>query len=102
MTELFSGLTARQFAKLIRHLRREGAEPACKSRPWKVDFEDRVLLVATYLRTSLTMRQIVALFATSKSAADRVIDDLAPKLALRPRKRYAYLSYECRAGRTQE
>ena len=36
------------------------------------------------------MRQIAALFGTSKSAADRrIIDDLAPKLALRPRQRYA-------------
>jgi hypothetical protein len=35
------------------------------------------------------MRQIAVLFGTSKSAADRVIDDLAPKLALHPRRRYA-------------
>ncbi len=48
-----------------------------------------MLLVAAYWRTKLTMRQIAALFGTSKSAADRIIDDLAPKLALRPRKRYA-------------
>lgn len=34
------------------------------------------------------MRQIAVLFGTSKSSADRIIDDLAPKLALRPRKRY--------------
>jgi hypothetical protein len=35
------------------------------------------------------MRQIAALFGTSKSAVDRIIDDLAPKLALRPRQRFA-------------
>lgn len=35
------------------------------------------------------MRQIAALFATSKSAVDRIIDDLAPKGALRARQRYA-------------
>lgn len=89
MIELFSGLTARQFAKLVRDLRREGADPAPKGRPWKLGFEDRVLLVAAYWRTNLTMCQIAALFGTSKSAADRVIDDLAPKLAFRPRQRYA-------------
>lgn len=89
MIELFSGLTARQFAKLVRQLRAEGADPALKGRPWGLAFEDRVLLVAAYWRTNLTMRQIAALFGTSKSAADRIIDDLAPKLALRPRKRYA-------------
>lgn len=49
----------------------------------------RVLLVAAYWRTNLTVRQIAALFGTSKSAAGRIIDDLAPKLAPRPRKRYA-------------
>jgi hypothetical protein len=89
MIKLFSGLSARQFAKLVRQLRAEGAEPALKGRPWKLGFEDRVLLVAAYWQTNLTIRQIAALFGTSKSAADRIIDDLAPKLALRPRKRYA-------------
>jgi hypothetical protein len=89
MIELFSGLSARQFTKLVAQLRREGADPALKGRPWGLGFEDRVLLVAVYWRTNLTMRQIAALFGTSKSAADRIIDDLAPKLALRPRKRYA-------------
>ncbi|MCC3764452.1 transposase [Glycomyces sp. TRM65418] len=89
MVELFSGLTARQFTKLVRQLRTEGADPALKGRPWKLAFETRVLLVAAYWRTNLTMRQIAALFGTSKSAADRIIDDLGPKLALRPRKRYA-------------
>lgn len=88
MIELSSGLSARQVAKLIRQLRAEGADPALKGRPWKLGFEDRVL-VATYWRTNLTMRQIAVLFGTSKSATDRIIDDLAPKLALRPRKRYA-------------
>ncbi|MDN3238093.1 transposase [Glycomyces tritici] len=89
MIELFSGLPARQFAKLLRQLRSEGAEPALKGRPWGLAFEDRVLLVAAYWRTNLTMRQLAALFGTSKSAADRIIDDLAPKLALRPRQRFA-------------
>lgn len=43
-----------------------------------------MLLVAAYRRTNLTMRQITALYGTSKSATARIIDDLAPKLALRP------------------
>jgi hypothetical protein len=89
MIELFSGLSARQFTRLVRQLRAEGADPALKGRPWRLAFEDRVLLVAIYWRTNLTMRQLAALFGTSKSTADRVIDDLAPKLALRHRKRYA-------------
>lgn len=46
------------------------------------------LLVAAYWRTNLTMRQLAPLFGVSKSAADRIIDHLAPMLALRPRKRF--------------
>jgi hypothetical protein len=88
MIELFSGLAARQFSKLVRQLRSEGADPALKGRPWGLAFKDRVLLVTADWRTNLTMRQIAALFGTSKSAADRIIDDLAPKLALRPRQRF--------------
>lgn len=78
MVLLFSELSPRRFAQLVRQLRREGADPALRGRPWKLTFEDRVLLVAAYWRTNLTMRQIAALFGTSKSAADRIIDDLAP------------------------
>lgn len=40
--------------------------------------EDRVLLVAVYSRTNLTMRQPALLFGISKSAADRIIDHVAP------------------------
>jgi hypothetical protein len=49
---------------------------------------NRVLLVATYWRTNLTMRQIGPLFGVSHSAAHRVIDSIGPLLALAPvRKR---------------
>jgi hypothetical protein len=51
--------------------------------------EDRVLLVAAYWRTNLTMRQLAPLFGVSKSAADRIVDHLGPMLALQPRKRFA-------------
>jgi hypothetical protein len=50
--------------------------------------EDRVLLVTTYWRTNLTLRQLAPLFGVSKSAADRIIDHLGPLLALRPRLRF--------------
>jgi hypothetical protein len=43
---------------------------------------DRLLLVATYWRTNLTMRQIGPLFGVSHSAAHRVIDTIGPLLAL--------------------
>lgn len=45
-------------------------------------------LVVTHWRTNLTMRQLAPLFDVSKSAADRVIDQLGPHLALQPRRRF--------------
>ena len=69
-------------------LRREGADPVRKGRPWSLPLEDRVLLVAAYWRTNLTLRQLAPLFGVSKSAADRIIDHLGPMLALQPRKRF--------------
>ncbi|MEU0248328.1 transposase family protein [Streptomyces sp. NPDC006235] len=84
----FTGLSPRQFSKLITALRREGADPVRKGRPWSLPLEDRVLLVAAYWRTNLTLRQLAPLFGVSKSAADRIIDHLGPSLALQQRKRF--------------
>jgi hypothetical protein len=50
--------------------------------------EDRVLLVAAYWQTNLTLRQPAPLSGVSKSAADRVIAHLGPSLAFQPRKRF--------------
>lgn len=47
------------------------------------------LLVAAYWRTNLTMRQLALRLGVSKSAADRVIGQLGPMLALRPRRRFS-------------
>jgi hypothetical protein len=46
-----------------------------------------VLLVATYWRTNLTLRQVAPLFGISKSATDRVLDRLAPLPAIAPARR---------------
>lgn len=67
---------------------RAGADLARRGRPWSLPLEDRVLLVAAYWRTNLTLRQPAPLFGVSKSAADRIIDHLGPSLALQPRKRF--------------
>jgi hypothetical protein len=69
-------------------MRREGADPVRRGRPWSLTLEDRVLLVAAYWRTNLTLRQLAPLFGVSKSAADRIINHLGPSLALQPRKRF--------------
>ncbi|UQI45957.1 transposase [Streptomyces sp. HU2014] len=84
----FTGLSPRCFGKLVTVLRREGADQVRRGRPWSLTLEDRVLLVAAYWRTNLTLRQIAPLFGVSKSAADRIIDHRGPMLALQPRKRF--------------
>ncbi|QCD60338.1 transposase [Streptomyces hawaiiensis] len=84
----FAGLSPRQFGKLVTALRREGADPVRRGRPWSLPLEDRVLLDAVYWRTNLTLRQLAPLFGVSKSAADRIVDHLGPALALQQRKRF--------------
>ncbi|GAA2616508.1 hypothetical protein GCM10010304_82590 [Streptomyces roseoviolaceus] len=54
----FTGLSPRQFAKLVTVLRRAGADAVRRGRPWSLSLEDRALLVAVYWRTNLTMRQL--------------------------------------------
>jgi DDE superfamily endonuclease/Helix-turn-helix of DDE superfamily endonuclease len=87
----FTGLQPGQFRKLVRLVAQRGGpdiEDGRPGRPWALPLADRVLLVATYWRTNLTMRQIGPLFGVSHSAAHRVIDSLSPLLALAPvRKR---------------
>ncbi|WP_306324368.1 MULTISPECIES: transposase, partial [unclassified Streptomyces] len=85
----FSGLSPRCFGKLMTAVRRETADEPRRGRPWSLSLEDRVLLVATYWRTNLTLRQLAPLFGISKSAASRIVDHLGPKLALQPRQRFA-------------
>ncbi|MCT9010508.1 transposase [Streptomyces rhizosphaerihabitans] len=84
----FTGLSPRCFHKVVSALRRDGADAVRRGRPWSLSLDDRVLLVAAYWRTNLTLRQLGPLFGISKSAADRVIDHLGPLLALRPRRRF--------------
>lgn len=81
---VFTGLAVRQFGKLVAIVRRRGGEQTGTGRRWGLSLDDRVLLVAVYYRTNLTLRQVAPLFGISKSAAGRVVDHLAPLLALAP------------------
>ncbi|MGF1432588.1 transposase, partial [Kitasatospora sp. LaBMicrA B282] len=63
-------------------------DDARPGRPWSLPLEDRLLLVAAYWRTNLTLRQLAPLFGVSKSAADRIVDHVGPMLALHQRKRF--------------
>jgi DDE superfamily endonuclease/Helix-turn-helix of DDE superfamily endonuclease len=87
----FTGLEPGQFRTLVRLVAKRGGDEIADGRPgrqWALPLADRVLLVAVYWRTNLTMRQIGPLFGVSHSAAHRVIDTLGPLLALAPvRKR---------------
>lgn len=83
----FTGLSVHQFGKLVGIVRCRGAEQTGAGRRWGLPLEDRVLLVAAYYRTNLTLRQLAVLFDISKSAAGRVVDHLSPYLALSPVKR---------------
>lgn len=83
-------LSPRQLAKLVTVLRRADADAVRKGGDrGACPLEDLALLVAAYWRISLTMRQLAPLSGVSKSAADRTIDDLGPKIALPPRKPFA-------------
>ncbi|MFF4188855.1 transposase [Streptomyces sp. NPDC001691] len=84
----FTGLSPRQFTKLVAVLRRQETGTVRRGRPWGLSLEDRLLLVAAYWRTNLTLRQLAPLFGVSKSAADRMINHLGPRLALQPRQRF--------------
>ncbi|MEV4430875.1 transposase [Streptomyces sp. NPDC049602] len=84
----FTGVAPRQFNRVVRALRREGADIARRGRPWGIPLEDRLLLVAAYWRTNLTLRQLAPLFGVSKSAAGRIVGHLGPRLALKPRRRF--------------
>src|SRR6266536_2538840 len=86
----FTGLQPAQFRTLVRLVGEPGGDGIADGRPgrqWALDLADRVLLVAAYWRTNLTMRQIGPLFGVSHSAAHRVIDTLGPLLALAPVRR---------------
>jgi Helix-turn-helix of DDE superfamily endonuclease len=86
----FTGRKPAQFRRLVRVVGQRGGDQVADGRPgrqWALDLPDRVLLVAVYWRTNLTMRQLGPLFGVSHSAAHRVIDTLGPLLALAPVRR---------------
>ncbi|MER5532566.1 transposase [Streptomyces mirabilis] len=84
----FTGLSPRQFGKLVTAMRSQGTDQVRKGRPWSLTLEDRILLVAAYWRTNLTLRQLAPLFGVSKSAANRIIGHLGPSFTLQPRQRF--------------
>ncbi|MGV9855538.1 transposase family protein [Streptomyces sp. NPDC003442] len=82
--ETFTGLRMRQFERLLKVVRERGGDGPRIGRPWCLPLADRVLVVAVYYRTNLTMRQLAPLFGVSPATVCRVIQRLRPLLALGP------------------
>jgi hypothetical protein len=80
--ETFTGLRMTHFRRLLRVVRERGGGGPRIGRPWCLPLADRVLLVAVYYRTNLTMRQLAPLFGVSPATVCRVIQRLGPLLAL--------------------
>lgn len=70
--ETFTGLRLGRFEKLVKVVRERGGNGPGGGRPWCLPLADRVLLVAVYYRTNLTMRQLAPLFGISPE------EDLGP------------------------
>ena len=80
---MLTGLFERQFRTLVVGLAADrGGQQCGAGRRWGWPLADRVLLVAVYYRTNLTLRQVVPLFGVSKSAAGRIVEHLAGYLVL--------------------
>ncbi|MFF3350926.1 transposase family protein [Streptomyces sp. NPDC002779] len=87
--ETFTGLRMTQFSGLLKVVRERGGNGTLRGRPWSLPLAERVLIVAVYYRTNLTMRQLGPLFGVSSSTVCRVIQRLGPLLALEPVSRTA-------------
>ncbi|RLV64313.1 hypothetical protein STAN_7133 [Streptomyces sp. CBMAI 2042] len=85
--ETFTGLRMGRFEKLVKAVRERGGNGPGGGRPWCLPLADRVLLVAVYYRTNLTMRQLAPLFGISPATVCRVIQRLRPLLAIKPAPR---------------
>lgn len=70
-----------QFNCLIDSLR-DYAVDTGRGRPWSLELEDRVLLVAVYYRTNMTMRQMAKWFGISAATVCRIVAHLGPYFAL--------------------
>lgn len=74
----------RQFRALVKVVRERGGDHPVRGRPWALTLEERVLLVAVYYRTNLTMRQLGALMGVSAGTVCRTVKQVGPHLALAP------------------
>ncbi|MGW7695113.1 transposase family protein [Streptomyces asiaticus] len=76
-----------RFERLLRVVRERGGNGPGGGRPWCLPLAERVLPVAVYYRTNLTMRQLAPPFGISPATVCRVVQRLWPLLALEPAPR---------------
>ena len=74
---VLAAITPHRLAAVIHRL---PSEPR-RGRPWSCSLAQRVLITCTALRTNLTIRELAASFAISKSAAHRIVSTMTPRLA---------------------
>jgi hypothetical protein len=56
-------------------------EGTCRGRPWSCSLQQRVVITCAALRTNLTMRELAAVFAISKSTVHRIVACYTRRLA---------------------
>src|SRR5205809_3706600 len=79
LVESLTGLTRAQLGTLIERL--QAPHSKCRGRPWARSLRQRVVIACASLRTNLTMRELAAVFAISKSQVHRILVDVTPRLA---------------------
>ena len=74
---VLAAITRRRLTAVMGHLR---SEPQHGHR-WSRSLAQRILIACTALRTNLTIRELAASFAISKSSAHRIVSTMTPRLA---------------------
>lgn len=82
--QVFTSLSMGRFDRVVGQVAARGGGPGGLGRPWTLPLAERVLMVAVYYRTNLTMRQLGPLFAVSAATVHRVVAEIGPYLALEP------------------
>ena len=74
---VLAALTRRRLGAVIDRL---PPEPR-RGRPWSCSLAQRTLIACAALRTNLTIRELAASFAISRSAAHRIVSTMTSRLA---------------------
>lgn len=74
---VLAAMTERHLAEAVTRV-----PDACRrGRPWSRTLRQRVLITCAALRSNLTLRELAACFAISKSTAHRIVSTMTPRIA---------------------